>query len=115
MCLFEPEIPANVGSIIRLSVCFGAKLVIIRPIGFIWDHSKLARSAMDYFAQANIIFFDSFDEFKAQHDGRIIATAIGFGNDYSKFIFQPNDAILMGKESTGLSKEIIIILYFKNK
>ena len=67
LVLFEPEIPNNIGSLIRISACFGSKLVIIRPIGFIWDLAKLKRSAMDYIDLVNIVFFDSFEEFKQNH------------------------------------------------
>lgn len=106
LCLFEPEIPQNVGSLIRLSACFKTKIVIIRPVGFVWDIKRLARSAMDYIDLVDIIFYDSFGDFKQSHDGRVLATAIGKGHDYSKFQFQENDAILMGKESIGLPSEI---------
>ncbi len=106
LILFEPEIAHNVGALVRTSVCFGSKLVIIRPTGFVWDQSLLRRSAMDYFEAANIEFFDCFDEFKEAHDGRIIGTSIGFGHDYSKFEFRSNDAIVLGRESTGLPKEL---------
>ena len=106
LCLFEPEIHLNVGSIIRLSACFSNKLVIIRPIGFIWDVSKLSRSAMDYIEKIDIVFFDSFQEFKKQHEGRIVAAGVGKGVSYSEFDFMPGDAILMGKESVGLPESV---------
>jgi len=103
---FEPEIPHNVGSMVRLSVCFGQKLALIRPFGFVWDDQKLKRSAMDYFQDCELYFFDSFEEFARWHSGRIIGTAIGFGNDYFDFEFRENDAILLGKESVGLPEKL---------
>lgn len=106
LCLFEPEIPHNVGAIIRLSVCFGSKLAIIRPMGFVWDPIRVQRSAMDYINEANIEFYDSFLEFKNAHNGRILATAIGKGDNYAMFDYQENDAILLGKESVGLPEYV---------
>jgi len=106
LVLFEPEIPFNVGSLIRISACFSSKLAIIRPTGFVWDVSRMKRSAMDYLEQVDIVFYNSFDQFKTAHDGRIIGTAIGSGTAYQEFAFQPNDAILLGKESTGLPADI---------
>ena len=106
LTLFEPEIPFNVGAVIRLSACFSSKLAIIRPTGFVWDVARMKRSAMDYLQMVDIKFYNSFDEFKLAHDGRILATAIGTGHDYAKFEFQSDDAILIGRESIGLTKDI---------
>lgn len=106
LAVFEPEIPYNIGALVRLSVCFGTKLVLIRPFGFIWDIDKLKRTAMDYFHVADIQFFDSFDEFAQSHTGRILGTAIGFGVNYFDFDFKEDDCILLGKESVGLPKEL---------
>lgn len=106
LALFEPEIPFNVGSLIRLSACFSSKLVIIRPTGFVWDITRMKRSVMDYIDLVEIQFFDSFDEFRKNHNGRVLATAIGSGNDYSKFQFCNDDAILLGRESVGLPQYV---------
>lgn len=106
LVLFEPEIAFNVGSIIRLSSCFKTKLVIIRPCGFIWDKKFLKRSAMDYFDKCEIYFFNEFNDFKKQHTGRILSTSSKNGVLYNKVSYLENDAILMGKESTGLPEEI---------
>lgn len=106
LVLFEPEIPYNVGSIIRLSSCFQSKLVIVRPCSFIWDIKKLKRSVMDYYDKCEIIFFNSFQQFKEHHNGRILSTSSNNGTLYDSLHYLPNDAILMGKESTGLPSEI---------
>lgn len=111
LVLFQPEIPNNVGLIIRLSVCFNAPLVIIRPMGFVWDPSKLKNSALDYLSLASISFFDSFADFASQHSGRIVATSASSSVSYSDFKFQANDAILMGKESVGLPPNLLIDLH----
>jgi len=108
LVLFEPEIAQNVGSLIRLSSCFQTKLIIIRPMAFIWEPKKLKRSAMDYINNTKILFFDSFNEFKQQHTGRIIGSlANNNAKQYNSIIYKSNDAIFLGKESTGLNKEII--------
>lgn len=106
LVLHEPEIPFNVGSLIRLSACFKTKLVIIRPCSFPWDPQRIKRAVMDYYDKCEIIFYNSFDEFKEQHNGRILSTSSKEGEFYFKFKYQTNDAILMGKESEGLPKEI---------
>lgn len=104
--MFEPEIPQNIGALVRLSACFDVSLALIEPFSFIWDPGKLRRSAMDYFEIVNISFFDSFDHFASTHSGRILATTPVGGENYSEFEFLDNDAILLGKESSGLPSEI---------
>ena len=106
--LFEPELAQNVGSIIRICACFQCELNIIRPTSFIWDEKKIKHSALDYLNDIKINFFDSFQEFKKQQNGRIIAaTCAQNAIHYKKFQFENNDIILMGKESSGLTEEII--------
>lgn len=106
LAVFEPEIPQNMAALIRLSACFSSKLVIIRPTAFVWDKALISRIAMDYIDLVKIVFFDSFDEFRAEHKGRILATAIGRGENYSAIKYENDDCILLGKESTGLPGNI---------
>lgn len=107
LILFEPELASNVGSIIRTCVCFNVKLYIIRPTSFVWDEKKIKHTSLDYIDKIEIRFFNSFQEVVKFHDGRIIATnCSNTAVSYKKFTFLENDAILMGKESTGLPEEI---------
>ncbi len=110
LVLYEPEIAYNVGSIIRLSACFNSKLVIIRPFSFVWDVKKLQVAAMDYFNMVNIEFFDSFNDFSLFHTGRILLTNLKSELNYNEINYYENDAIVMGKESSGLPDD----LYQKN-
>ena len=57
LALFQPEIPQNTGSIIRLCACFGADLHIIEPCGFIWNERKIKRAALDYYEYVKILLF----------------------------------------------------------
>lgn len=63
IALYHPEIPQNVGTIIRTCACFGAPLDIIYPIGFIWDDKRIKRAHMDYDAHTEVRRHDSFDQF----------------------------------------------------
>ena len=60
--LFEPEIPPNTGNIIRLCANSGAKLHLIRPLGFELSAKKLRRSGLDYHDIANINIYNTFEE-----------------------------------------------------
>jgi len=61
--LFEPEIPANTGNIIRLCANAGFKLHIIEPMGFFWDDKKLRRAGLDYHEFVETKRYHNFSEF----------------------------------------------------
>jgi len=113
IALFEPEIPQNTGTIIRLAKAFNLKLFIIHPCGFIWSDKFLKRSAMDYINQANIIHLDNFESLLdtlLDTNNRIIGTVCSHASKpvhtHFSFNYQENDIILFGKESTGLTENI---------
>lgn len=76
-------------------------------MGFVWDPKRVKRTAMDYFDKVDIKFFDSFSDFKNFHKGRVIAATARGGQNYRNFVFKEGDAILLGKESSGLPDFIL--------
>ena len=122
--LFQPEIAGNVGNIIRSCLCFNSQLHIIEPCGFPFDIQRIKKSAMDYLEKVNIIRHESFDEFlefKYRESGSrlILATTKGAIN-YRDFTFKDNDYLLFGRESSGVSLEVLnkvddkIVIKMKN-
>lgn len=108
LALFEPEIPQNVGSLMRLCACFDMTLLIIEPTGFLWNEKKLKRSHMDYFPKVKrYLSFEAF--LKEQQIVYLIdkqgKTALWSAN------FQQNSTFLLGKESTGVTQQIYNQLY----
>ena len=63
IALYQPDIPQNTAAIIRTCSCFGLKLEIIKPIGFVLNEKKLKRVYLDYFKDCEILYHNSFDEF----------------------------------------------------
>ncbi|MEK9794730.1 MAG: TrmH family RNA methyltransferase, partial [Hyphomicrobiales bacterium] len=63
VALYQPDIPQNTGSIMRLTACFGVSLHIIEPAGFVIDDKRLNRVAMDYINHLEIIKHPSWTEF----------------------------------------------------
>jgi len=61
---------------------------------------------MDYYEKVEIVFFESFEEMKSKHSGRIITTSASADSSYADFEFKKNDIILMGKESSGLPESV---------
>ena len=63
IALYQPDIPQNTASIIRLCACFGATLEIIEPCGFRLEDKRLKKVAMDYLDKCKIIIYKSYEDF----------------------------------------------------
>jgi tRNA (cytidine/uridine-2'-O-)-methyltransferase len=106
LALYQPDIPQNAGTLIRFAACLGLSVDIIEPCGFVLDDRRLRRSHMDYAARALIQRHEDWQAFRAAHAGRAVALETGVGLSYVDFTFQPDDAIILGAESTGLPDEV---------
>lgn len=106
LCLYRPDIPQNLGTLIRMTACFGMELHIIKPCAFPLSREKLARSAMDYLDQANLIIHENESAFLAQRaQRRLVLMTTKAPQSYTDFAFQPNDMIIAGRESAGVPQE----------
>lgn len=108
LVLYEPEIPQNTGSIMRLSVNIGAKLHLIRPIGFSLSESKLKRAGLDYQERANITIHNSFEDFLAtcKPEALYLATT-KTSQRYSDINYPAKSFIMFGPESRGLPSNLL--------
>ena len=101
--LFEPEIPANTGNIIRLCANTGAHLHLIQPLGFALDDKRLRRAGLDYHEWVNIRQYAALnDYFERAKPKRIFALTTKGAKMYSEVKYQPGDALLFGPEPRGL-------------
>jgi len=103
--LFEPEIAANTGSIGRTCVALGAKLWLVRPLGFRIDDRHLRRAGLDYWDHLSWKAVDCLDEVVEQLGGdRVWSFSTKGRKNYTEARFQAGDALLFGPESRGLPK-----------
>jgi tRNA (cytidine/uridine-2'-O-)-methyltransferase len=109
LALFEPDIPQNTGSIMRLAACLGVKLNIIEPCGFLLNDKQLKRVMMDYGAQAEVERHISWNKYVAGKlaDRRLILLSTKAEIFYTDFRFQPGDILLMGRESSGVPDYVV--------
>ena len=106
--LFEPEIPANTGNIIRLCANTGATLHLIKPLGFELDDKKLRRAGLDYHEWADIKEYDNIEHFlKTMGDHSIYALTTKGQQCYSKASFKKGDVLMFGPETRGLPRAIL--------
>ena len=105
--LFEPEIPANTGNIIRLCANTGTQLHLIRPLGFDMDDKKLRRAGLDYHEFAAVQEYDSLDEFVEKvKPNRIFAISTKGQQFVHDITYKEEDAFLFGPETRGLPDDV---------
>ena len=109
IALFEPDIPQNTGSILRLIACFGLQLDIIGPCGFLLSEKKMRRSGMDYIDTAYFRLHESWDAFqedRLKFSSRLILATTSGTQSYNSFKFERGDIILFGRESAGVPEYV---------
>lgn len=106
--LVEPEIPPNTGNVIRLAANTGARLHLVKPLGFSLDDKNLKRAGLDYHEYANVAVHDSWDSFVASMNGRrMFAFATKAERLFTDVQFARDDVLIFGKEASGLSPTIV--------
>jgi tRNA (cytidine/uridine-2'-O-)-methyltransferase len=106
--LYEPEIPPNTGNVIRLCANSGARLHLIRPLGFDLDHAKLRRAGLDYHEFADVAVHDDLDAFITDaRPARLFALSTRGRHLYTNVRFGADDAVLFGPETRGLPQAVI--------
>ena len=106
--LFEPEIPNNTGSIIRLCANMGASLHLIKPFGFEMDNKRLRRAGLDYRDLACVKEYDNFDDYLQQaKPQRIFCLTTKTKKSYSEINYKAGDSLMFGPETRGLPIEIM--------
>ena len=107
--LVEPEIPNNTGNIGRLCVGTGNKLHLIHPLGFQITDKNLKRSGLDYWIHLNLQEYQNIQEWIAQipDKSRVFLFSSHAKTSYYEAEFQEGDWLVFGKESVGLSQEVL--------
>ena len=108
--LFEPEIPENTGNIMRTCAATGAKLHLIRPLGFRLDQSSIKRSGVNYIDKVEYTLYDDYDDFCEKNHGEYYFMTRYGKKAHSEFDYTDktkNIYLIFGKESTGIPKAIL--------
>ena len=106
--LYQPEIPPNTGNVIRLCANSGARLHLIRPLGFELDDAKLRRAGLDYHEFAALEVHESLDAFVAQvRPDRLFALSTRGRTLYTDADFGETDAVVFGPETRGLPQSFL--------
>ncbi|MBY0582181.1 MAG: tRNA (cytidine(34)-2'-O)-methyltransferase [Sphingomonas sp.] len=106
IALYQPDIAGNVGTIIRMAACFDLPVDLIEPMGFAWGDRALSRAGMDYAASARVTRHADWAAFLSTVSGRIALLTTRGATRLDATIFQPDDILLLGAESSGVPPEV---------
>jgi tRNA (cytidine/uridine-2'-O-)-methyltransferase len=106
--LYEPEIPPNTGNAVRLAVNTGARLHLVKPLGFAISHKQLERAGMDYREFADVTVHEDWPACQTHFAGRRLFAVTTRGTQrYDTAAYAPNDVFVFGPESRGLPQAFI--------
>jgi len=107
IALYQPDIPQNTGTLMRLCACLGIELYIIEPCSFSLEDKRFKRSIMDYGNLLKIKVFKDWDTFFAENreNNLILLTTKGSKN-YLDVKYSDNDILILGRESAGVPEYV---------
>jgi tRNA (cytidine/uridine-2'-O-)-methyltransferase len=106
--LVEPEIPPNTGNIARSCAATGAKLHLVKPLGFSIDDKTLKRAGLDYWPYVDLEVHESLEEFLKKYKDMPMYFATTKGTRrYTDVTYEENAMLLFGKETAGLPRTLI--------
>ena len=113
LALYQPDIPQNTGTLLRLGACLGVPVDIIEPCGFVLGDRAFRRAGMDYLDRAAMVHHRSWVSFltttECAADGpvrRLVLLTTSGAVPYTEFRFGPSDTLLLGRESAGVPDEV---------
>jgi len=105
--LLEPQIPQNTGNIARTCAATGARLHLVRPMGFTPDDKKLKRAGLDYWHLLDITYYDSTLEFFEKNRGEMFFFTTKGGEIYSDMQYPDGCFLVFGREDRGINERIL--------
>lgn len=109
IALYQPDIPGNAGTILRLGACLGIGVDIVEPAGFVLSDANLRRAGMDYIAKAALtrhVNWKAFEEWRAPAGRRLVLASTRAALPYADFAFRADDVLLFGRESAGVPDDV---------
>jgi tRNA (cytidine/uridine-2'-O-)-methyltransferase len=106
LALFEPDIPQNTGTVLRLAACLGVGVDIIEPMGFVWSDRYLRRAGMDYLDHVDLARHSSWNSFRDSNTHRLVLLTTKADACYTDFTFSAEDTLLLGRESAGVPESV---------
>lgn len=107
IALYQPDIPQNTGTILRLAACLSLPVDVIGPAGFDLSAKALQRAGLDYLAHASLTLHVSWESFLAAREPhRIVLLTTQATTSHHALRYEPADTLLLGRESAGVPREV---------
>ncbi|WP_421782758.1 tRNA (cytidine(34)-2'-O)-methyltransferase [Kiloniella litopenaei] len=111
LALYQPDIPQNTGTMLRMAACLDVAVDIIEPCGFVLNDKRMKRSGMDYLDQTELVRHTSWDAFngnrlQSAQPKRLILLSTKATTTYPEFSFKPDDILMVGRESAGVPDDV---------
>lgn len=106
--LVEPQIPQNTGNISRTCAVTGARLHLVRPLGFEVTDKNLKRAGLDYWNELDITYYDGLEDFFSKNSGNFFYFTTKGKNTYSDVSFPDNCYLIFGREDAGLPESLLV-------
>lgn len=109
LALYQPDIPQNTGTLLRLGACLNMRVHIVHPTGFLFSQKNFRRAAMDYADHVHMQehdSFEAFDEWRKAAGRRLVLLSTKAENSVYEFSFSSNDILLLGRESAGVPEQV---------
>ncbi len=110
IALFQPDIPQNTGTILRLCACLDVAAHIIEPAGFPVSDRHFRRAGMDYLDQVAItrhVSWSKFEQWRSDAGHRLVLFTTKGAGSYLDYRYRPDDVLLFGRESAGVTDEVV--------
>jgi tRNA (cytidine/uridine-2'-O-)-methyltransferase len=108
LALFQPDIPQNAGTMLRLCACLGLDAALIEPAGFPISDKHFRRAGLDYLDHVDVARHASwraFEDWRATTGRRLVLLSTSGTTPYVDFAFRPGDIVMVGRESVGAPRE----------
>jgi tRNA (cytidine/uridine-2'-O-)-methyltransferase len=109
LVLYQPDIPQNAGTLMRMAACLGVPLEIVEPAGFDVSDRHLRRSGLDYLDHVTITrhrSFAAFEAWRGEAGARLVLATTKGAVPYTDFAFRPGDCLMVGRESAGVPEAV---------
>ncbi|NBN76873.1 tRNA methyltransferase [Microvirga tunisiensis] len=109
LVLYQPDIPQNTGTMLRMAACLNVKVHLIEPAGFPLSDHALRRAGMDYLERAALIRHVTWAAFEAwrEAEGRRLVLASTRGSiAYTRLDYAPDDLLMLGRETAGVPESV---------
>ncbi|WP_306029371.1 tRNA (cytidine(34)-2'-O)-methyltransferase [Stappia sp. MMSF_3263] len=105
LVLYQPDIPQNTGTILRLAACLDVTVHVVEPAGFPLSDHALKRAGMDYLERVALhrhVTFEAFEAWRGAQERRLVLLTTAGSEPYHRFDFRKDDLLLLGRESAGV-------------